>query len=100
LAEGVARELFEETGLRIRVLELLGAFDRISLDAQGRPLYHFVILDYLCDLDAGESCPGSDAAALAWATEEQLASFSLAKETERVIRKAFSRVKERSSARR
>jgi 8-oxo-dGTP diphosphatase len=37
-----------------------------------RPQYHFVILDYLCELRGGTLCAGSDALEFAWAREEEL----------------------------
>src|ERR1700704_3479169 len=52
LAEGVTRELKEETGVTVRVLELIEVFERIwtekyrEADA-ARPQFHFVIADYL-----------------------------------------------------
>src|SRR6266699_3529351 len=61
LQEGVVRELLEETGIEVRVLELIEVFDRIyladsSTDAEmkRRPRFHFVIVDYLCERLAGE----------------------------------------------
>ena len=59
LEHGVARELAEETGLEVRVVELIEVFERIfpaPPNADGtprdaaRPQYHFVILDYLCEI--------------------------------------------------
>src|ERR1700719_4358340 len=51
LQEGVARELREETGLEVRVLELIEVFDRIfpgdgppQAPAKPRPRFHFVIV--------------------------------------------------------
>src|SRR5579883_495749 len=74
LVQGVERELREETGLIVRVVELIEALERIFADpaevqggAEGarvpsevqevtralplgtRPRYHYVILDYLCE---------------------------------------------------
>src|SRR5260221_14273543 len=64
LQQGVARELLEETGLEVRVLDMIEAFDRIFLDSaagnskdNSRPKYHYVIVDYLCELLAG-GAPG------------------------------------------
>src|SRR5271163_3761539 len=55
LEEGTRREMLEETGLAVRVMELIEVFERIFNDeggsdpaATGRPRYHFIILDYLC----------------------------------------------------
>src|SRR5258706_8357813 len=60
LEEGVARELREETGLTVRVIELIEVFDRIYLEstagaAEGKkgPRFHYVIVDYLCERIGG-----------------------------------------------
>src|SRR5499433_2883999 len=47
LEQGVVRELLEETGLEVRVLDFLEVFDRIfsSPDSKnGNPRFHFVIV--------------------------------------------------------
>ncbi len=55
LTEGVAREMLEETGLVVKVHDLIEVFERInppdaalSRGGNGRPRFHFVIADYLC----------------------------------------------------
>ena len=59
LEQGVIRELQEETGLEVRVLELIELFDRIYREngpaaAKGeKPRFHYVIADYLCELVGG-----------------------------------------------
>ena len=60
LNQGVRRELAEETGLEVRVLDLIEVFERISLDGEGKPKYHFVVLDYLCEPVRGDARAGSD----------------------------------------
>src|ERR1700731_457762 len=42
------REILEETGLRVEPSKMFEVFERIMEDAQGRPEYHFVLLDYVC----------------------------------------------------
>jgi len=118
IAEGVTRELLEETSLKVRVLDLIEVFERIfheselgtpgsfSADAKTpatagseridtsilrkRPLYHFVILDYLCEAAAGEPRAGGDVTDVAFAAEDELAKYSLSPTATRVIRKAFA----------
>ncbi len=46
--QGVAREVLEETGLIVEPLELLGVFDRVVRDLDERTLYHYVLIDFLC----------------------------------------------------
>jgi 8-oxo-dGTP diphosphatase len=96
IAEGVARELYEETRLRVRVLDLLEVFDRIIRDADGRPMYHFVILDYLCERISGDIRAGSDVVDVAWAAPDELGTFGLTETATRVVNRAFKAVRERA----
>jgi 8-oxo-dGTP diphosphatase len=107
LEQGVARELAEETGLDVRVVELIEVFERIfpaPANADGtpgdarRPQYHFVILDYLCEIRGGTLSAGSDALEFAWAREEELANFGLTVAVTRVLKRAFARTRERASS--
>jgi len=97
LKGGVARELREETGLDVRVLDLIEVFDRIFLDESlqpsGRnpqPRYHFVIVDFLCERIGGEPRAGSDVTDVAFATEDELGKFHLTETATRVLKKAFA----------
>jgi 8-oxo-dGTP diphosphatase len=96
LAEGVARELREETGVEVRVLGQIEVFERIFTEKNSgktkkekRPRYHFVIVDYLCERISGEARAGSDVTDVAYAREEELEKFHLTETALRVIRKAF-----------
>lgn len=105
LAAGVARELQEETGLTVRVLELIEALDRIFPDSGAeaaavpgadassaivRPRYHYVILDYLCERVSGEPRAGGDATEVAFAREDELHRYALSPHTLRVLGKGFA----------
>ena len=104
LAQGVARELAEETGLEVNVLELIEVFERIhpalpradgTPGDAARPQYHFVILDYLCEVRGGTLRAGSDALEFAWAREDQLVKFDLTLPATRTLRKAFAMARAR-----
>lgn len=101
LTEGTERELREETGLEVRVLDLIEVFERINfglgadetwttLEERRRPRFHFVIADYLCERISGEPIAGGDVTDVAWAGETELDKFGLTPTATRVIRKAFS----------
>src|SRR6185437_4567001 len=62
LRQGAEREALEETGLVVRATELLGVFDRIVLDEEGNIVYHYVLIDFLCQRLSGELHAGADAA--------------------------------------
>jgi 8-oxo-dGTP diphosphatase len=106
LEQGVARELAEETGLEVNVVELIEALQRIIPAPPGadgapgdvaRPQYHFVLLDYLCEARGGALRAGSDAKELAWAREDELAKFELHALATRVVRKAFAMARARAT---
>jgi 8-oxo-dGTP diphosphatase len=89
IVEGVRRELLEETAIEVRVLDLIEVFERITRDTDGHAKYHFVILDYLCEVLKGEARAGSDVTDVAWVCEEELAGYSLTPTATRVIQKGF-----------
>ena len=101
--EAVRRELREETGLEVRVLELIELFDRIypqdgdAASDKKKPRYHYVIADYLCELVGGEPRAGSDVTDLAFAQENELAKFHLTEKATSVLKKAFAMSRARAS---
>jgi 8-oxo-dGTP diphosphatase len=106
LVQGVERELLEETGLTVRVIELIEIFERIShveipgvvREAGARPQYHFVIVDYLCEVVSGTAVAGSDVTDLAFATEDELSRFNLTPTATRIFKKAFAMAAARNGA--
>jgi 8-oxo-dGTP diphosphatase len=105
LQEGVARELLEETGIKVRVLDLIEVFDRVYLEdgaiaaqTKGRPRFHFVIVDYLCERLSGEPRAGSDVTEVAFAREDELTRFHLTETATRVLKKAFAMDRARLAA--
>ncbi len=109
LVEGVQRELREETGLEVRVLELIEVFERIFEDAPNsqeipggasasrRPRYHFVIMDYLCEPLGGVPRPGSDVTDLACVHEDELTRYNLTPTATRVLKSAFAMARARAT---
>ena len=145
LAEAVARELREETGLTVRVIELIEALERIFFDAgrdgllveralhesstnaststdadslaaergtltrdgipeeksaaspsgASRPRYHYVILDYLCELIAGEPAINDEITDFAFVLEEEMGRYALTPAAARVLHKAFAMARDR-----
>ena len=91
---GVRRELLEETGIEVKVLELIEVFERINLDGEGKARYHYVVLDYLCEAIRGDARAGSDVTDVAWATPAELAQYALTETATRVILKAFDIARE------
>jgi len=87
---GAEREALEETGLVVRATELLGVFDRIVPDG-GRMLYHYVLIDFLCERVSGEFQASGDAADARWFTREEVERLTLPEDTAAVIKLALSK---------
>ncbi len=65
-ADALRRELREECGIEVRVVDVAGVVDRVVRDAQGRIQYHYVLVDYLAHAESEAVCAGSDAADACW----------------------------------
>jgi ADP-ribose pyrophosphatase YjhB (NUDIX family) len=90
LRDGVAREVREETGLEVEVGPVLDVFDSIFPDSEGRTQYHYVLIDYLCQLRSGTAGAATDASEVRWTSPEELDSLGMKQVTVDVIRKALS----------
>jgi mutator protein MutT len=95
LEEAVVRELREETGLTVRVASLIEVLERITRDDAGRPRYHYVLLDYLCEAEGGTLRADSDVSEVAWAPPEELGSYALSARTRAVCEKALAMSRDR-----
>ena len=88
LADGVRRELKEETGLDVEPVEVLTVFDRITRHGD-RIRYHYVIVDYVCRHRGGRLKPDSDVVDARWVRREDLPQFQLTEKATEVVLAAF-----------
>lgn len=98
LEEALVREVREEAGLEVRPVEVVTVFDRVER-RDGRVLYHYVIVDYLCDYVGGEPRAGSDALEVALVREEDLGPYDLPEKALEVVRDGFRRDRARREGR-
>jgi ADP-ribose pyrophosphatase YjhB (NUDIX family) len=91
LRVGTEREAREETGLDVRARDVVDVFDSIVPGQRGpAPQFHYVLIDFLCEVVAGDPQPGSDASEVRWFHREDLTSLGLREMTMRAIDKGFS----------
>lgn len=79
LQQAAERELREETGLRIRALEPVWAFDVIDA------AHHYVVVDLAALCIGGKLQAGDDAAEVRWFTREELNTVTVNGFTRRLL---------------
>ena len=94
LEEGIRREVSEETGLDVEPYFMFEIFERIIPDADGKPEYHYVLIDYLCRRLSGEPVAASDVSGVAWVAEQNLREYRLTEGTLGVIERAFAKLQQ------
>lgn len=94
LEAALVREMEEETGLRVRPVQILTVLDRIERQTS-EVRHHYVIVDFLCEYVSGSARAASDAEAVALVTPEELPAFDLPEGALRVVREGFQRAAER-----
>lgn len=87
--EGLTREIFEETGIRILLKDLVEVVERIFRDENGKIIYHYVILDYLAKYSEGLIKHASDVDDAKFVPLNQLSSYQLTEGLENIIKKAW-----------
>lgn len=90
LKDGIRREVLEETGLLIEPSAIVEVFERIMRDAEGKPEYHYVLIDYLCAVQGGVLLAGDDVARAEWFPHQDVGELLLTEGTLPVIDKAFA----------
>ena len=104
LADGVAREVQEETGLIVEATQLIELIDRIHKETGpgGEHVrFHYVIADYLCRVVGGILQAASDADAVRWVERTEWNSHSalvLDPITVRVIESGWQRARSLNAA--
>jgi len=113
LAQCAAREVYEETGVRVEPVEMIATLDRILYDADGRVEFHYVLVDWLCRLAAShadelgalpeldpDSRPvlfaGDDAKDARWVRLDEIGTggdYSMDKEAAAVLARAAGRLR-------
>jgi len=88
LADALRREIREETGLEIRILEVVEVFERIVAGNGGRAEYHYVLIDYFCERTGGELRAADDVARAEWVERDRIGDYPLTEGARAVIEKA------------
>ncbi len=88
--EAALRELYEETGVRARIIEKIA-----EIDADFGS-HHFILHDYLAIWEHGEIIAGDDAADARLYDMADIVALNMWPKTEGVIRDAFTRLNDKA----
>ena len=83
------REVFEETGLRIRAGDPVFTFEVIDRDADERIRFHYLIVDLDAEYLAGELRAGDDALEARWISESELNDLPVNDTTRRLLKEHY-----------
>jgi len=87
LKDAVVREVYEETGLVVEVLDLLDIIEVIRKDDTGNIVFHYVILDYLAKPVGGTLRAASDASDVVWVSVDEAMSMEITESLRAMLRK-------------
>lgn len=85
LEDAMAREVLEETGLRVEVGDIATVFERIMPAEDGRCEYHYILVDFYCTVLGGTLAAGDDSKQARWRDLNELDSILLTEGTREVI---------------
>jgi len=85
LEDAMAREVLEETGLRVEVGDIATVFERIMPADDGRCEYHYILVDFYCTVLGGTLAAGDDSKQARWRDLKELDSILLTEGTREVI---------------
>jgi ADP-ribose pyrophosphatase YjhB (NUDIX family) len=88
LAHGAQREVREECAVEIQVGPVVGVFEPMQRDPDGRLRFHYVVIDLLARHLAGEPRADDDAEEARWIALDQIDSLPMQDETRTIIRRA------------
>jgi len=100
IEDAVRREVEEECGVQVRLLDICGVIDRVRLAPPNggeppRVHYHYVIIDYVASVESGVPRAGSDAAEVRWVPIREVGAYDttdgLADMVHRAVRLGRSR---------
>ena len=86
--EAIAREIGEECGIKIRIVDVAGVIDRVVKDDAGRVRYHYVLVDYAAHPESHGICAGSDAAEVRWVPIAEIEKYDTTDGLVEMVRRA------------
>jgi len=90
LSEACVRETEEETGIKVKVLELINGFDMIEKEDSGKAKYHYVLVEFLVKPIGGEEKPNAEVTEMKWFTREETKNLDMTRTARKAIDELFA----------
>lgn len=87
--QALIREIKEETGLEIKVGEVVYVFDVIEKNRTSEILFHYIIIDYLCEYIGGDLKAGDDALDARFFLADDINKIDINEKTKTLLSKKF-----------
>ena len=91
--QALVREIAEETGLQIEVMELIDIVESLIHGDAGELAHHHVLLDYTARVLSGQPRAGDEVKELAWVSLSKLDDYPMWSETRRIIEEGHALLK-------
>lgn len=76
--EAALREVYEETGLTVRLDKLLNVVDYIEMDEKGAIRFHYILICFSAYVNGAFSInPSEEVAAVIWVEESEVLSYDI-----------------------
>jgi len=93
LREAVVREVKEECGILVEVMDLLDVVETIVRDEEGRVRFHYVIVDFLARPLSGQLRASDDALEAAWVRLDDILEMDITRTLRKLLEKHEDKLK-------
>lgn len=91
--EAALREVKEEVGLAVEIEGLLDVVTEVVLDARKRPLYHYILVDYVARPLSNTVSLNPESAGWKWVSRSEASRLRMSDNTRRALSNYFDRKK-------
>lgn len=86
ISDAVKREVEEEAGLKVDVIEIVDVFDSIEYDDKGRVRFHYVIVGFMVKVIKGKVRGSKEASQVKWFKADELKDLEMTNTTRKLLK--------------